>query len=66
MSEYVHEDEHEYDFHHLDHVKKQSKTKKTLWIVLFLTLFFTIVEISGAIFGHKTSQCAVYVWLFEI
>jgi cobalt-zinc-cadmium efflux system protein len=53
MSEYVHEDEHEYDFHHLVHVKKQSKTKKTLWIVLFLTLFFTIVEIIGGLMSNS-------------
>jgi cobalt-zinc-cadmium efflux system protein len=42
-----------YDYHHLHHVKKQSKTKKTLWITLFLTLFFTIVEIVGGIASNS-------------
>jgi cobalt-zinc-cadmium efflux system protein len=53
MSEYTHENEHEYDFHHLEHVKEQTKTKKTLWIVLFLTLFFTIVEIIGGFLSNS-------------
>ncbi|WP_276354117.1 cation diffusion facilitator family transporter [Cohnella caldifontis] len=42
-----------YDFHHLDHVKEQSKSGKTLWIVLLLTLFFTIVEIVGGLLSHS-------------
>jgi cobalt-zinc-cadmium efflux system protein len=53
MSEYVHDNESEYDFHHLHHVKEQTKTKKTLWIVLFLTLFFTIVEIVGGLLSNS-------------
>jgi cobalt-zinc-cadmium efflux system protein len=36
-----------YDFHHLEHVKEQSKSRKTLWITLVLTMFFTAVEIVG-------------------
>lgn len=43
----------EYDFHHLHHVKEQTKTKKTLWITLFLTLFFTVVEIVGGIISNS-------------
>ncbi|OXM87216.1 cation diffusion facilitator family transporter [Paenibacillus rigui] len=45
--------EHEYDFHHLHHVKEQSKSKKTLWITLLLTLFFTIVEIIGGLLSNS-------------
>ncbi len=37
------------DFHHLEHVKEQSASKKTLWITLTLTLFFTIVEVIGGL-----------------
>ncbi|MFC0211280.1 cation diffusion facilitator family transporter [Paenibacillus chartarius] len=39
----------EYDYHHLEHVKEQSKSQRTLWITLFLTLFFTIVEVIGGL-----------------
>ncbi|MDF2962216.1 MAG: cation diffusion facilitator family transporter [Paenibacillus sp.] len=42
-----------YDYHHLHHVKEQSKSKRTLWITLFLTLFFTIVEIIGGIISNS-------------
>jgi len=42
-----------YDYHHLPHVKKQSKSKKTLWLTFFLTLFFTIVEIIGGIASNS-------------
>jgi cobalt-zinc-cadmium efflux system protein len=42
-----------YDFHHLRHVKEQSRSKKTLWIVLLLTLFFTIVEVVGGILSNS-------------
>lgn len=53
MSKSLHENEREYDFHHLHHVKEQTKTKKTLWIVLFLTFFFTLVEIVGGLLSHS-------------
>ncbi|TDF98921.1 cation diffusion facilitator family transporter [Paenibacillus piri] len=43
----------EYDYHHLHHVKEQSKSKKTLWITLLLTLFFTIVEIIGGLLSNS-------------
>ncbi len=43
----------EYDYHHLQHVKEQSKSKRTLWITLLLTLFFTIVEIVGGILSNS-------------
>ncbi|WP_282940795.1 cation diffusion facilitator family transporter [Paenibacillus sp. RC67] len=43
----------EYDYHHLHHVKEQSKSKKTLWVTLILTLFFTIVEIIGGILSNS-------------
>lgn len=42
-----------YDYHHLHHVKEQSKSKKTLWVTLILTLFFTIVEIIGGIWSNS-------------
>ncbi len=42
-----------YDFHHLEHVKKQAKSGRTLWIVLLLTLFFTIVEVVGGIVSNS-------------
>jgi cobalt-zinc-cadmium efflux system protein len=42
-----------YDFHHLQHVKEQSKSRKTLWITLILTAFFTIVEIIGGLLSHS-------------
>lgn len=42
-----------YDFHHLEHVKKQAKSGKTLWIVFLLTLFFTVVEIVGGILSNS-------------
>src|SRR5665647_3038268 len=38
-----------YDFHHLEHMKEQSKSRKTLWITLILTAFFTVVEIIGGL-----------------
>ncbi|MUG71057.1 cation diffusion facilitator family transporter [Paenibacillus validus] len=42
-----------YDYHHLDHAKKQSRSKKTLWITLSLTLFFTIVEVIGGLLSNS-------------
>lgn len=42
-----------YDYHHLEHVKEQNKSKKTLWITLILTLFFTIVEIVGGLLSNS-------------
>lgn len=42
-----------YDFHHLPHVKEQHRSKKTLWITLYLTAFFTIVEIVGGIISNS-------------
>ncbi|WP_409345080.1 cation diffusion facilitator family transporter [Paenibacillus sp. MBLB4367] len=42
-----------YDYHHLRHVKEQSTSKKTLWITLVLTLFFTIVEIIGGLASNS-------------
>lgn len=41
------------DYHHLNHVKEQQKSKKTLWITLILTLFFTIVEIVGGLLSNS-------------
>jgi cobalt-zinc-cadmium efflux system protein len=43
----------EYDYHHLHHVKEQSKSKRTLWITLLLTAFFTIVEIIGGLVSNS-------------
>ncbi|TBL81838.1 cation diffusion facilitator family transporter [Paenibacillus thalictri] len=42
-----------YDYHHLKHVKEQNTSKKTLWISLGLTFFFTIVEIIGGIMSNS-------------
>lgn len=42
-----------YDYHHVNHVKEQQTSKKTLWITLSLTLFFTIVEIVGGLISHS-------------
>ena len=42
-----------YDYHHLKHVKEQHKSKKTLWVTLILTLFFTIVEIVGGLLSNS-------------
>ena len=42
-----------YDYHHLKHVKEQHKSRKTLWITLILTLFFTIVEIIGGLLSNS-------------
>jgi len=41
------------DFHHLNHVKIQQKSKHTLWITLLLTLFFTLVEVIGGLLSHS-------------
>jgi len=42
-----------YDYHHLPHAKQQSRSKRTLWITLALTLFFTIVEIIGGLLSNS-------------
>lgn len=42
-----------HDYHHLLHVKEQSKSKRTLWITLILTLFFTLVEIAGGLLSNS-------------
>jgi len=41
------------DYHHLNHVKEQHKSKKALWITIILTLFFTIVEIVGGLISNS-------------
>ncbi|UOB20872.1 cation diffusion facilitator family transporter [Macrococcus armenti] len=40
-------------FHHVEHLKEQSQSKRTLWISLFITLFFTIVEVVGGILSNS-------------
>ncbi|MFD1954175.1 cation diffusion facilitator family transporter [Paenibacillus thailandensis] len=42
-----------YDYHHLNHVKEQSASKKTLWITLILTFFFAVVEVIGGLISHS-------------
>lgn len=42
-----------YDFHHLNHVKENRASKRTLWITLFLTLFFALVELIGGLISHS-------------
>lgn len=41
------------NFHHLDHVKEQQVSKKTLWFTLVLTLFFTVVEVIGGLLSKS-------------
>lgn len=41
------------DFHHLNHVKKQCASRRTLWISLFLTVIFTTIEIIGGLRSHS-------------
>ncbi|WP_239616607.1 cation diffusion facilitator family transporter [Cohnella mopanensis] len=41
------------DFHHLDHVKQQSTSKRTLWITLILTFVFTILEVVGGVLSQS-------------
>lgn len=45
--------ESNYDFHHLKHMKEQTRSKRTLWITLYLTLFFTIVEVIGGLLSNS-------------
>lgn len=42
-----------YDYHHLNHVKEQQTSRKTLWFVLLITVFFTIVEIVGGLLSNS-------------
>ncbi|WP_428908367.1 cation diffusion facilitator family transporter [Niallia sp. Krafla_26] len=42
-----------YDYHHLDHIKKQQKSKRALWITLLLTIFFTLVEVVGGMLSNS-------------
>jgi cobalt-zinc-cadmium efflux system protein len=41
------------DYHHLRHVKEQAASRRTLWITLLLTLFFTIVELIGGLLSQS-------------
>ncbi|MGG1552228.1 cation diffusion facilitator family transporter [Paenibacillus ferrarius] len=43
----------QYDYHHLHHVKQQTTSKKTLWVTLILTSFFTLVEIIGGVMSNS-------------
>lgn len=40
-------------FHHVEHVKKQNQSRRTLWASLFITLFFMIVELIGGILSNS-------------
>jgi len=42
-----------YDYHHLNHVKENRSSKKTLWIALWLTLFFAAVELVGGLLSNS-------------
>jgi cobalt-zinc-cadmium efflux system protein len=42
-----------YDYHHLKHVKEQHTSRKTLWITLALTVFFTAVEVAGGLLSNS-------------
>ena len=41
------------DYHHLRHFKEQAASRRTLWITLLLTLFFTVVEVIGGLLSHS-------------
>ena len=41
------------DYHHLSHIKNQTRSGKALWTTLILTLFFTIVEVIGGIISNS-------------
>ena len=40
-------------FHHVEHSKVQKQSKVTLWATLLITLFFTIVELTGGILSNS-------------
>ncbi len=40
-------------FHHVEHRKKQTHSKMTLWLSLIITLFFTVVEFAGGIISNS-------------
>lgn len=40
-------------FHHVEHSKVQQSSKRTLWITLIITAFFTIVEFVGGILTNS-------------
>lgn len=42
-----------YDYHHLHHVKQQTKSRRALWVTLLLTMFFTLVEIVGGLLSNS-------------
>ncbi|WP_274652433.1 cation diffusion facilitator family transporter [Paenibacillus humicola] len=42
-----------YDYHHLKHVKEQETSKRSLWVTLILTFFFTVVEIIGGLLSNS-------------
>lgn len=41
------------DYHHLMHQKQQTRSGKTLWAVLWITLFFTVVEVIGGVLSRS-------------
>lgn len=43
----------EFDYHHAKHYKTQNHSKKILWISLFLTLFFALLEFLGGLFSNS-------------
>ncbi len=40
-------------FHHVEHRKKQTHSKMTLWLSLIITLFFTVVEFMGGVISNS-------------
>ncbi|TDM14672.1 cation diffusion facilitator family transporter [Macrococcus bovicus] len=40
-------------YHHVEHLKEQQGSKKTLWASLLITLFFTVVEVVGGILSNS-------------
>ena len=44
-----------FDYHHVNHYKFQSHSKKTLWISLILTLFFAFLELIGGLLSNSLS-----------
>lgn len=54
-----------YDFHHLEHVKEQAASKKTLWITLLLTFFFAVVEVVGGLLSRSLALLSDSMHMFS-
>lgn len=48
---HIHQHNIDFNYHHSPHNKTQFQSKKTLWISLFLTILFALIELVGGIFS---------------